>query len=127
MVKTRGRELESCREGCMLRRAGKELIRQAKLQTKTKTFGEEPTMVEHEAKVEDDATNASKDAEDLNREVRIKDVRILSAKAETGAVRGTSAGELDSVRSDPEKSGTEAKALEDGGLGRFIAPGSKED
>ena len=54
-------------------------------------------MVEHEAKVEDDATNASKDAEDLNREVRIKDVRILSAEAETGAVRGTSAGVLDSV------------------------------
>ena len=44
LVRTRGRELESCREGCMLRRAGKELIRQAKLQTKTKAFGEEPTI-----------------------------------------------------------------------------------
>ena len=52
LVKTRGHELESCREGCRLRRMGKELIRQAKLQTKTKTFDEEPTMVEHDANVE---------------------------------------------------------------------------
>ena len=60
----------------------------------------------------------------LDREVeRIVDTKILSAEAETGAVQGTSAGVLDSVKSDPEKSGTVAKTLEDGGLGRFIAPG----
>ena len=34
---------------------------------------------------------------------------------------------LDSVRSDPEKAGAVAEALGDGGLGRFIAPGSEED
>ena len=58
---------------------------------------------------------------------KIIDTKTLSTKAETRAVRGTSAGVLDSVRSDPEKAGAVAKALGDGGLGRFIAPGSEKE
>ena len=52
--------------------------------------------------------------------------KILSAKAETRAGQGISAGVPGSVMSDPEKAGTVKKTLEDGELGDIVAPVKKE-
>ena len=78
----------------------------------------------------DDANDTSKEENDieiLNVKVEEKaDVENLSDKAENRAVQGTSAGVLDSVKSDPKKTGAAKRKLEDRDLGRFVAPERKE-
>ena len=59
----------------------------------------------------DGANDASKEDKSVSKEANEENVNTLSIKAKTRAEQGSSAGVLDSVRSDPEITGAGAKAL----------------
>ena len=102
------------KEGEKLLKTGSELLRRA----------EEMKADASETKVKN---KTKEDVKDLNKEIRrIKDVEILSVKADTRAVQGISAGVPDSITSDPEIARVARKMLEDRRLGRIIAPGKIE-